>query len=228
MLAEPRERLRRRRRTQLEPKAAARYGRRQTVSRLGGQDQQCILSRFLERLQERVGAIGIERLGPRNQPDFVAPTVARQRHCADEFANLIDLDLLRILLELHDVRVGMTVRSQQQTGGTNAARARRRVLAQDERDRPVRKAFDAEARRAQQQQRVRKSAGRGGLADAHLALAQPRQRVGKREIHVRGSMAAAAMAAASTAASTALVTCASGPEASMTTIRAPTEEARAR
>ena len=42
---------------------------------------------------------------PSMTPDFVAAAIARERQALDQFAHLVDLDLLGVLLQPHDVRI---------------------------------------------------------------------------------------------------------------------------
>ena len=129
MRTQPVARVGRRGRAQFDSQAAARDSRGQPVIGVCGQDQQGVLRRLLERLQERIGAVRIQQLSAFDQTHFVTAAVALQCQRIDQRAYLLNFDLLCILFHANDERIRMTVRLQQQARCAGTAGALSRVIA---------------------------------------------------------------------------------------------------
>src|SRR5258706_11268441 len=148
-------------------------------------DEHGVRGRFFQGLQEGVGAVGVQGLRALDDANLVAAAIALECQGFDEVAYLVDLDLLRILLEAHGMHIGMRVGAEPPARRTNLARTRARRLAQRQRGNPIRQLVSAQPRHAQQQQRMRQPTGAERRPHALLRLIEPRQSIGTQEIHDR-------------------------------------------
>ena len=132
------------------------------------------LSVFVLVLNSGVGGGAVECIRRRDDGDFVAALMARERKVSGKLAHLLDTDLARVLDELHSDEIRVLGACDAPAGCALAAGRMSRIRAQDELCHPVRQDIAARAARFVDEKCVGKTPRRKRSPQQRLLRLKPR------------------------------------------------------